>query len=570
VALLAERFAKLTTAAGDEEEFIHWLLDFEAFTGRHRHLWSFLACVSAADARDESIQRDVAAADALSAEVEKLSVALEARLGALTDSAFERLVSDARLSEVHFALVRRREEARYAMPLELEKLAADLSVTGLRAWGRLYDQVSGTLSFTLEAPGEPARELPVSMVRSLLGHADPGMRKAALEGGNRAWRHVAGTVAACLNAISGTRLMLYKRRGVPHFLAPALLDACIQRSTLDALLAAVRARQKPVQHFLHAKARFMGKERLGFQDLEAPLPLGEPERVSWQQGSLRVLDAFGAYPELQRFAQRALEQRWVDHEPRDGKRPGGFCTSSPVIDESRVFMTFAGAAGDVSTLAHELGHAFHNHTLKGLRPWQRSYPMTLAETASIFAEQLLTEAQLKRGQQAGGEDGRNAELRILDTRLSDAVAFTLNIPMRFDFEVALYDRRAEGELSVSELEELMLHAQRTNFGDALAAEELDPLFWASKLHFYITGVSFYNFPYTFGYLFARGLFARYLAQGPSFFREYEALLRQTGSGSAEDVVRRTLGVDLGRPEFWLAALDLVEREVERFDALTQR
>jgi oligoendopeptidase F len=301
--------------------------------------------------------------------------------------------------------------------------------------------------------------------------------------------------------------------------------------------------------------------RLGFQDLEAPLPLGPQPRLSFEEGRGRVLRAFAArYPALEAVAARAFEERWIDWSPRPGKRPGGFCSTSPVLGASRIFMTFGGAPGDVSTLAHELGHAFHGFLLRDARSFARRYPMTLAETASTFAEQILNDAALE----APGAE-RAVRLDVLDRRLRDGAAFLLNLPMRFAFERRLYDERAEGELSASRLCELMLDAQRAWYGDALDPGALDPWFWASKLHFYIAGTTFYNFPYTFGFLLSIGLFERFRAEGPAFLPRYEELLRQAGRDSAPALARRHLGVDLEQAAFWHASIDAVEADLARLE-----
>lgn len=546
------------------EPWIQFLVEFEELGARERHLGAYLGCLGSADARDELTQREIAHYSVQSAEMEKVKVALRARLADAPLEGFTALIEDPRVAPVRYALERQRTKGQQAMPREQEELAAELAVTGISAWGRLYDQISGNLQFTLEVDASRQEVLPVSMVRSLLGDPDPRVRKAALLGGNRAWKTVADSLAGCLNAISGTRLSLYRRRGIGHFLDPALFDAGIQRSTLDALLSAVRDRQELPRKYIRAKARALGRERIGFQDLEAPLPGSGERRISWETACRRVLHAFGKYESLQTFARHALSERWIDWEPREGKRPGGFCTSSAMIEQSRIFMTFAGAIGDVSTLAHELGHAFHNRVMRGMRPWSRNYPMTLAETASTFAEQLVTDDVLE-----SPDAGPLERLQVLDTLLSDSVAFLLNIPMRFDFECALYQERAQGELSVSRLEELMTKAQRDNFGDSLADDELDPMFWASKLHFYITDVSFYNFPYTFGYLFSRGLFARAKEEGPQFFRRYEELLALTGQDTAENLARRLLGIELGEPAFWHSSIDRIEHDLRAFELLVR-
>ncbi len=549
--------------ANNRTSWVALLTELEQAELRARHLESYLECLGSADVRDEAVQRDTAAYATLAAELEKAMLVARARLCEASEAEFAELVGDEALLAVRYRLGRMREQARHSMPLEHEALAADLSITGISAWGRLYDQLSGTLTFELEVPGRPTERHPVCMVQSLLGDRDPTLRRAALVGANRAWEREAGTVAACLNAISGTRLMLYRRRGIEHFLAPALFDAAIEPSTLSAMWSAVRERQELARRYLRLKARLIGRTRLGFQDLEAPLGESKARPIPWSAAVERVLTAFREfYPALHDFARNALEARWVDWQPREGKRPGGFCSTSPLIDQSRIFMTYVGSRGDVTTLAHELGHAFHSWLMRGTRRWTRVYPMTLAETASTFAEQLVSDALLD------APDASTEERRVLlDLRLSDAATYLLNLPMRFDFEHALYQERQQGELAISRLRELMVDAQRKNYGDALDPDELNPWFWASKLHFYITDLSFYNFPYVFGFLFSRGIFARAKAEGSEFLRRYESLLRLSGSDTVENVARDALGVELGSPDFWHTCLDHVQKDLERFEAL---
>ena len=549
----------------DEDGLALWavfLLRLEDVAARTSHLASYLGCIGAADARDEVIQRETASAAVSRAELEKIFVQVRAALRHADDEAFAQLASHEDLHDVRWFLERLRERARFSMEPELESLNADLATTGLQAWGRLYDQLSGKLEFELATPSGESRRLPVSVVRSLLEDPDPAVRRAALQGSNVAWQSVSDVVASCLNAIAGTRLTLYRRRGIDHFLDPAVFDAAISRETLDTMLEVVASRWELPRAYLRSKARLLGRQRLGFQDLMAPLPGAHASRVGWDAARHRVLDAFGGFhPELADFARSAFENQWIDWEPRVAKRPGGFCSSSPVIGQSRIFMTFNGALGDVATLAHELGHAFHSWVMRDMRPWARRYPMTLAETASTFAEQLLVDAVL-----SDPDSPADQRASLLDGRMQDASVYLLNIPMRYQFEKAFYQERASGEVPVSRLNELMVEAQRTCYADTLADDELDPWFWASKLHFYITGLSFYNFPYTFGYLFSLGIFALARREGADFLPRYVALLRSTGGESAESVAHRHLGVDLTAPEFWNASLDLLEEDARRFEA----
>jgi len=562
--LAAQASALPTLAPGTATEWATLLADLEQVSVRFGHIRSYLSCVGSANSADENAQRQEAALATQGAALQKVFVAVDAAMKQATDDAFDALASDERLQSARYYLSRIRQRSSQTMPAELEKLNADLAVDGIDAWGRLYDRISGNLSFDLNVPGRETQTLPVAMTRSLLEDGDAEVRTAALRGSARAWDGVSETMAACLNAISGTRLTLYERRGIDHFLEPALFDAGIERETLDMMFGVVRERQDIARRYLKHKAKLLGKQPLGFQDLMAPLPSEGDERIPWQDATKRVRDNFAStYPALGEFADHALTNQWIDYAPRANKRPGGFCTSSHLIGESRVFMTYNGAMGDVQTLAHELGHGFHGWLMKEMRSWARRYPMTLAETASTFAEQVVTDAAL-----ADDQLSNQARAAILDTRLQDADAFLLNIPMRFDFEYDVYSQRADGELSVSQFKQLMLDAQTKNYGDALDPEQLDPWFWASKLHFYITDISFYNFPYTFGYLFSLGIFARAKAEGADFFPRYEQLLRATGSATAEQVARDALGVDLQQPEFWNASIDLIEADLAEFERVT--
>ena len=549
--------------ASSGETWSSLLMRLEDASARAEHLSSYLGCLGAADSRDATVKRESASLATTMAGLDKLYVAARAALGACDADAFAALEANTELKGAQYFLGRLRRQARQSMSSDLEGLNADLSVNGLSAWGRLYDQVSGTLEFSLDVPGEPSKTLPVSMTRSLLEDSNPAVRKAAFDGAAAAWDSVADTVAASLNAIAGTRHTLYEHRGVEHFLDPALFDAGITRKTLDCMLDVVRSRQDLPQAYLERKAKLLGVQKLAFSDLMAPLAIGDSDRVSWEEGRDQVQGAFAAsYDGLAALSKRAFEEQWIDYSPRAGKRPGGFCSSSHITGQSRIFMTFNGGMGDVQTLAHELGHSFHSYLMRDMRSWASEYPMTLAETASTFAENVVTSAALK-----DPKTSRERRIGILDQRLQDSSAFLLNIPMRFDFECALYEARKNGELSVDALKELMLDAQRKNYGGSLDPEGLDPWFWASKLHFYITEVSFYNFPYTFGYLFSLGIFARFLKEGPEFLPRYEELLRLTGSASAEEVAMQSLGVDLEKPEFWNASIDLIAQDWKAFQDL---
>jgi oligoendopeptidase F len=288
--------------------------------------------------------------------------------------------------------------------------------------------------------------------------------------------------------------------------------------------------------------------------------------LSWPKAVQLVEDAFSDYyPAFARYFRSAIHNAWVESEARPGKRPGAFCTGSSLIQEERVYMTFGGSMGDVGTLAHEMGHAWHGFLMRNVRPYAQQYPMTLAETASIFAEHILSQGL---NQQQALSDVQ--KLMLLDAELSSAAVFLLDITVRFEFEKKFYQERQLGEVSVSRLKELMAQTQLEVFGEALLPDGVDPFFWASKLHFYITDIMFYNFPYTFGFLLARALFSSFLDQGAAFLPQYEAFLKMAGSGSAEQVIQETLGIDITQESFWQAAIRSLEVPLQQYRELADR
>jgi oligoendopeptidase F len=553
-----------TTNLADWESL---LLDGEQMLRRLYHMGSYLGCLTAADTAHEGYKKEEAAFARVYAEAEKLDVELMRGLKEASDEAVEALTAREALAGCGFYVDRLRQDAQKTMSPAEERLSADLGVDGLHAWGRLYDTLSGRLEFDMQWPDGRTERLPIAQRRSLMARADRAVRRAAFDGGNAAWEQVQDVTGAALNAIAGTRLTLNRHRGVDHFLDIALFQAKITRKSLDAMFEAIHDCADLAQRILRIKAQAQGTEGVAWYDLEAPLPMpGEEKTISWDEAKQQVRDAFSAaYPALGSFFQEMVDKRWIEYEPRAHKRPGAFCTGSLLTMEPRIYMTFQGSAGDVRTLAHEAGHAFHHHVLRQTRPYCHDYPMTLAESASTFGEMILTEGVL--ADPAVSDDDK---LRILDMETAHSAVFLMDIPVRFEFERAFHEERAEGEVEVSRLRELMSQTQQRLFGDALEAGGDDPLFWASKLHFYITGVTFYNFPYTFGFLLSRGLFARFREEGAAFLPRYEEFLRRTGSGTAEQVAREAIGVDLESPQFWADAIGTLAEPVEQLETLRSR
>jgi len=478
---------------------------------------------------------------------------LMARLGEWVAAlGVEDLVARSEVAAAHaWPLRRAAQRVEHQMGEAEEKLAANLSLTGSSAWSRLYRDLSS--SITVPVNGEV---LPMSAVRGLAMDPDPAVRESAFRAELEAWAANAVPIAACMNAIKGETLTLNDARGWPDPLEPALFANNVERPALEAMLEAVEASLPDWRRYLHTKARLLGKSRCAFWDLFAPVP-SDAESRPWSEALASVTSAFGGYsPQLAALARRADSEGWIDAEPRAGKEGGAFCMSVRP-GESRVLMNYNGSFQSVQTLAHELGHAYHNVTLAERTPLQRQLPMALAETASIFCETIMVAEGL-----ASAND--TERLVILEGDLQGACQVVVDIYSRFLFERAVFERRRATTLSVRELCELMADAQRTAYGDGLDPDELHPYMWAAKPHYY--GSTFYNWPYTFGLLFGIGLYARYLDDADRFRAGYDDLLASTGLGSAAELAAR-FDIDITSTGFWTSSLDVLRGRIDELDAL---
>jgi pepF/M3 family oligoendopeptidase len=365
-------------------------------------------------------------------------------------------------------------------------------------------------------------------------------------------------IAAALNGVKGEVNTLSRRRNWDTALDEAIFDSNIDRQTLDAMLQAARESFPDFRRYMRAKARALGIERLAWYDIFAPV--GESTRV-WQYPDARdyIVRQFGTYSDkMSEFAARAFDQNWIDAEPRPGKRDGAFCTPMRK-DESRVFANFTPSYRGMSTLAHELGHGYHNLVKAERTMLQKQTPMTLAETASIFCETIVREAALKESSQADA-------LAILEASLQDSTQVVVDITSRFLFESRVFEQRRERELTPGEFCDIMLQAQRETYGDGLDESKLHPYMWAVKPHYYRPGLSFYNFPYMFGLLFGLGLYAQYRQDPGAFRRNYDDLLSSTGMDDAATLAAR-FGIDVRTPDFWRSSLDIIKQDIDRFDSL---
>lgn len=394
-------------------------------------------------------------------------------------------------------------------------------------------------------------------VRNLAYETDRATRRAGYEAELRAWAGASVPIAAALNSIQGQVLTLSKHRGWDSPLDSALFGNNIDRPTLDAMLTAARESFPDFRRYLRAKARALDVPTLAFYDLFAPV--GTATRVwAYDDAAAFIVEQFGTYsPKMQAYAARAFREHWIDAESRPGKRDGAFCMWLRG-DESRILANYKPAFSGMSTLAHELGHGYHNLNLAERTYLQRSTPMTLAETASIFCETIIRQAGLAQADAAEG-------IAILEASLQGSCQVVVDITSRFLFEQAAFAARRKRDLSVDEFNALMLDAQGQTYGDGLDPHALHPYMWAAKGHYYSTR-SFYNFPYMFGLLFGLGLYARYEADPAGFRTGYDTLLSSTGLADAATLAAG-FGIDVRQPAFWRASLGVIRADIDRFEAL---
>ena len=517
-------------------------------------LVSFVTATTATNSFDQVAQGWATELGMLSAQRKPLMARLAAWVDSLGVDALA-LVSN-EVAEHREPLARLSARATHQMSEAEEDLYSWLSTTGSSAWARLHGDVTSQLAATVTLPSGP-QSLPMAAIRGLATHPDPATRRAAHDAELAAWPTVAPICAAALNAIKGEASIVNSRRQWASALDASLFANSVGRPAFDALQTAVVDSLPDFRAWLRVKAGLHGHPQgLPWHDLFAPLPdIGD--RVTWAAGLGLVRDAFGSYGgELGGLLDRALDGRWIDAEPRVGKRGGAFCASL-IDDRSLVFLNWSDSIDSTRTLAHELGHAYHNAQLAGRTPLQRQLPMALAETASIFCETLLVDNGLRRA-------APRQQLALLDADLVGATQVVVDIHSRFLFESDVFQRRQRRTIGVDDLNQMMRDAQLAAYGDGIDQSTAHPFMWAVKPHYYSS--HFYNWPYTFGLLFGLGLFAQYRTDPDEFVGRYDDLLSRVGMDSAEDLAAG-FGIDIADTAFWTSSLDVIRERMRNYSDL---
>lgn len=474
----------------------------------------------------------------------------------------DEVIKDSILLKDHeFILKEVVEKSKYLLTDREEAIIANMQNTGSNAWGKLKDNLISTHKVEINEDGK-IKEYPLTVVLNMAYDKDEKVRKRAYEAEIASYTKIEEGVAAALNGIKGEVLTICEFRGYKSPLEQTLINSRMDDESLNVMLEAMKESMPKFREYLKRKAEILGhKNGLPFYDMYAPIVESDME-FDYEKGKKFVVDKFRTFSDnLANFAQKAMNNNWIDVMPKEGKVGGAFCAGIHYLGESRILLNYGNSFSDVVTMAHELGHGFHGECLKDESVLNTEYPMPIAETASTFCETIVKKAAIK-------EADKITALAILESEISDCNQVIVDIYSRFLFEKSLFEARKESALTVDQIKKLMLDAQREAYGDGLDPEYLHPYMWTWKPHYYYANSNFYNFPYAFGLLFAKGLYAEYLKKGSEFSSEYENLLSITGKHNIADITKE-VGIDIHNKEFWKSSLRTIEEDIDKFMELSK-
>lgn len=539
-------------AARKMREYVKALNEFYLLYIR---LYDYAVLSLSVEAKNEKALKAVGNLEEKVTELTKPKVNFKKWLGSISNIN-EIIEEDSYLKKFEYFFHENIEKSKYLLSDNEEVLISKMKTTGSAAWEKLRDALESLLLVDMTIDGEE-KELPLSVVRNMAYSKDAELRKAAYEAELKSYLKVDEPVAACLNGIKGEVITVCKMKGYKSPLEMTVLDARMDMETLDAMLTAIRESLPDFHRYFRKKAELMGyKKGLPFYEMFAPM--GDVDiQFSYEEARDYIVANFRTFSDaLADYAANAFDKRWIDAEPREGKRGGAFCDNIHPIGESRILSNFDGGFNSMTTLAHELGHGYHGACLKDEEYLNSDYPMPIAETASIFCETIVKNAALKTASE-------EETFCILENDIADSAQVIVDIMSRFIFESEVFRRRESGSLSVNELKEIMLYAQKEAYGNGLDPDFLHPYMWICKSHYYSADYNFYNFPYAFGLLFSKGLYAEYLKRGSEFVAEYDKMLSVTGKMSIADVAK-VMNIDIRKVDFWRSSLDIVRKDIEKF------
>lgn len=519
------------------------------------NVFSFSSLTLSVDTNNTEAQKNIEIAEEKYSKIAEPSAKINKFIGAIEN--ISEIIQDSDLLKTHeFFLTSIVEESKYMLGDREEGIIAKMRTTGSSAWSKMKNLITSNLTVELEENGE-VKSLPLTVVRNLAHNKDAKVRKNAYEAELKAYSKVEDAVAAALNGIKGEVITVANLRGFQSPLHETLFKSRMEIETLEAMIAAMKESLPVFRKYLRRKGEILGHNNgLPFYELFAPMGNVEME-FDYEKGKAFVEENFRTFSnKLGDYARTAFDGHWIDVYPREGKVGGAFCSNLHMLGQSRIMLNYGNTFSDVVTMAHELGHGYHGDCLKEEEYLNSDYPMPIAETASTFCETIVKKAAIKTA-------SKEEAFSILESELGDCTQVIVDILSRFIFEKNLFEGRKESSLSSNELKELMIEAQREAYGDGLDPEYLHPYMWICKPHYYEAGYNYYNFPYAFGLLFAKGLYAEYLKKGEEFVKQYDKLLSVTGKLKVAEVTK-IMNIDINSIDFWRSSLKIIEEDIEKF------
>lgn len=566
-----DTFSKEVTAWESENDTPEFNI-FENILNNHkkiqkgiREAGAFISGLASADVKDTLARTNLNLIAGLSVKLQNVLVTLHKKISNMSEIDFEQMLSQNAFQELDFSLTELRDQSQKLLSTPEEELLNNLSIDGFQGWGNMYNELVATIQVPFEEDGAVNYYSAGQAENKMNSEPDPAKRAEMLAAWEKTWSEKSALFASTLNHLAGFRLSNYEAHERNDFMEVPLEYNRMKAETLETMWNTISDNKGKILDYFERKAKLLKVDKLSWLDVTASVNVGdfEEKNYTFTEAADFIINNFKSFsPKMAELSQTAFDEGWIEAEDRPDKRPGGYCSNLPESKESRIFMTFSGSSDNVSTLAHELGHAFHSSVMRDLPLLNQNYAMNVAETASTFAELIVSDATIANAASPA------EKITLLDEKIARGATMMMNIHARYLFETDFYHARQEGLVTADRLSDMMLNAQKTAYKDAL--ETYHPMFWAAKLHFYSTGVPFYNFPYTFGYFFSLGIYARALEADGSFEDEYIALLRDTASMSTETLAEKHLDVDLTKPDYWVEGIKQVHADIDEFLELTEK
>ncbi|ASN06969.1 M3 family oligoendopeptidase [Virgibacillus necropolis] len=546
----------------DTQDLVDFFQKVQEYISKAFELDEFLICLYSVNVDDPDVAKLIDESEKIKADIESLKMDMDELLVRLSKTDWQELLQHHGVKEYQFYLEERKQKMEDKLPIEMEKVINQLSINGFIGWEDYYEQMMGNLRIPVEKDGQQ-EEMSIGQAQSYaMFSSDRSIRQKTARKIVEICREQAESFATVLNRINGFRLDVYKQRGWNNVLKEAMEQNRIKEQTVKTMVSAIKKNKEIVQSFLQRKAQVMKLEKLSWYDTDTP-SFTSNKKVSYSEAADIVITQFHKFSEkLGVFAEKAFHEGWVEAEDRKGKMHGGFCAFMPLKKESRIFLTFTGSYQDVVTIAHELGHAYHNYILQDEPAFSQETSTSVAETASTFAENLVLDAAIE--QASTDED----KLSLLEMKILNGLKYQVTVPAMFEFEQRLYDKRKDAPLTADEISNLMEGMIKDVYGDTV--DENNKYFWMTIPHFYHTDLAFYNIPYTIGYLFSNGIYALAKEQGDQFSEQYDALLRNSGRMTVEQLAGRYLNKDIEEKEFWEASLQPTIEAIHEYLELTEK